>query len=147
MKTTTLIIGILFTALTVNAQWYFNQYGVTDMNELNQDQLELAMQQATKLKKAGVGVSIASTAVTIIGFVIYANGLNDIVEEDYAYVDENANKAYGGLIVGSIGMIGMCVGIPMWIAGGTRINVIKVHLAKFEPTGQLIPSVGFTYRF
>lgn len=147
MRTITLIIGLLFATMMANAQWYFNQYGVTDMNELNQDQLELAMQQATKLKKAGVGVTIASTAVAIIGFVIYSKGLNDIVADDYSNIDDNAGKAYGGLAIGSIGMIGMCVGIPMWIAGGTRVNVIKIHMQKFEPTGQIIPSIGFTYTF
>lgn len=146
MKTKTfLIIGFLFVILSVNAQWYFNQYGVTDMNNLNKDQLELAMQKATKLKKAGVGVTVASTIVTIVGSVIYVNGLKDM-ESGTNFLAAMFYSA-GGLGIASIGGIGMCVGIPMWIAGASRINVIKIHMQKFEPTGQLVPSVGFTYRF
>jgi len=148
MKTIALITGMLFAVLTVNAQWYFNQYGVTDMNELNKDQLELAMQQATKLKKAGVGVTIGSTVLAVVGTAIYIGGLNDITDAStYSGIDDGASRAYSGVGVMTIGYLGMAVGVPMWIAGGTRQNVIKIHLRKYEPTGQIIPSIGFTYRF
>jgi len=137
-----IIIGIML-AMSVQAQWYANQHGVTNMNDLNLEQLQMSLDQAMKLKKAGVITTVASTAVTIIGLVMYSNGLDQIsTASTYGGIDDGAERAYSGAGVFYMGLIGECVGIPLWIAGAQRTNIIKVHMAKFQPMGYQQPAYG-----
>lgn len=151
MKKLLVVIGILIMATAMNAQWYANQYGVTNMNDLTHEQLDLSMQQALKLKKAGVITTVVSTGFVIIGLAMYSRGLDQIsTSTTYGGIDDGADRAYSGAGVFYIGLIGECVGIPLWIAGAQRSNIVKIHLAKFDQMGNISKpamGVGFTLTF
>jgi hypothetical protein len=144
MKKTTLILAAVLLTAIVNAQWYANQYGVTDMNELNKEQLDLSLTQATKLKKAGVATTVVSSIVMIVGTVMYSNSLNNMTVDSYY---DDMSKGYKGAGIVTIGALGTCVGIPMWISGAQRVNVINVHLAKFDQLGYNQYGVGISLTF
>lgn len=151
MKKLIVVLGILIMAMAVNAQWYANQYGVTNMNDLTHEQLDIAMSQALKLKKAGTITTVVTTAFAIIGTGMYIGGLNDITSSTtYSGIDDGASKAYSGVGLMTVGYLGMCVGIPLWIAGGQRSNTVKIHLAKFDQMGYVSKpamGMGFTLTF
>ena len=138
MKKTLFILIAFVLTVSVNAQWYANQYGVTNMNELNKEQLVLSLDQAVKIKKAGVITTVISSIALITGAVMYSKGLNEI------YDTYDTGKATSGLGLMTVGGIGVAVGIPLIISGAQRSNIIRVHLAKFDP---LSFGVGFTLTF
>jgi len=136
MKKLTIILIAMCITMMAQGQWYANQYGVTNMNELNKAQLEMSLEQATKLKNAGIATTVITTAFAVIGTAVYIGGLNDITSSTtYSGIDDGASKAYSGVGLMTVGYIGMCVGIPLWISGAQRSNTVKVHLAKFDQLG------------
>ncbi len=148
-KTIVILIALCFT-LMAQGQWHSNQYNVTDMNELTKAQLEMSMDQAIKLKKGGMITTGLSTVLTIVGTVMYANGLDDIISATtYGGIDDGLDKGLNGALLMYVGVAGMSVGIPLWIIGAQRENSVKVHLVKFDQMGFNSPrmGVGFSYNF
>ena len=145
MKKLTLILGMIVITLTINAQWYATQYGVTNMNELTKPQLNLAFDQGMKLKKAGVITTVISGAMLVVGSVMYSSGLNDIVSSStYNGIESGVSKGTNGAMLMYAGGLGVCVGIPIWIVGVQRVNTVNIHLAKFDQLGYMI---GFSLKF
>lgn len=129
-----------------NAQWYVTQFDVTNMNELTKPQLNLALEQTEKTIVTGQVLTAIGALSTIIGGVIYTQGLNDIVESDINDINKGVNKATAGALVLTGGCAALGIGIPVWIVGGNRKNTINIHLAKFQDTS-CIPSIGFKLTF
>ncbi len=147
MKKTMIILITIIFASTVNAQWY-SQYGVTNMNELNQVQLNMAFDQGVKLQKGGVITTIISSAMLIVGSVMYSNGINNIVSSTtYTQIDNGVSKGTNGALLLYGGGIGLCVGVPIWIVGAQRMNAVKVHLVKFDQLGGVQYGIGVNLIF
>jgi hypothetical protein len=145
-KLTFLSLFFLFIMANVNSQWYMNQYGVTNMNELTEPQLNLALEQSLKTIKTGQILTVIGAVGTIVGTVVYSKGLSDMLNEDISNIDQGLNKVTTGALIMSGGGIILGVGIPLWIVGVNRRNIIEVHLAKFQ--GQsYIPSIGIRITF
>lgn len=133
----------------VDAQWYYAQYGVTNMNELNQKQLNVALEQSLKTINTGQILTGVGVGITLIGTIIYASGLKDIVEDTYTsgytQIEQGLSKtAAGGLILAG-GSTLLSTGIIVWIIGDSRMKVVKVHLAKYDQV--YIPSIGLKLTF
>ena len=149
MKAKMLLI-LLVVCISVNAQWYYNHHDVTNMNELNKDQLDMSLTQAQNLKTAGVIITVISTASMIVGTVMHKNGLKEITSSNtYEEINDGLNKGLNGSYIMYAGAAGVGLGIPLWIVGGQRMNNIKVHLAKFDPIAYNSPKfgVGILYKF
>jgi len=145
MKTTLFLITILFT-MSLNAQWYANQYNVTDMNDLSQDQLEMSFDQAAKLTQAGQIITGISAVVAIIGTSMYSKGLDDIVTStSYSQIDQGVSKGTNGAVLMYAGYLGVGTGIGLWIAGEQRKNAISIHMMKYNTS--YIPSIGLKVTF
>ena len=144
MKTLIFILLFAFCA-SVNAQWYYNSFGVTNINELNKDQLDLALQKSMKTIHVGKAMTFIGVGATIIGGIVYASGLKKIVTDDYGNIDANANKAMGGAAIMSVGGLVAGIGIPVWISGATRKSDIEIALVKFKPVASL--GIGINFRF
>jgi hypothetical protein len=130
----------------VNSQWFMNQYGVTNMNELTEPQLNLALEQSIKTIKTGQVLTVIGAIGTIVGTVIYSKGLSEMINEDISNIDKGLNKVTTGALIMAGGGTFLGVGIPVWVIGANRRNVVKVHLAKFQ--GQsYIPSIGIKINF
>jgi hypothetical protein len=140
-----ILILCLFIAGQVNSQWYFSQFGVTDMNELNEKQLNLALEQSEKTIGAGQALTAVGLLGTIIGFVVYTQGLNEIMDMN-SDINEGLNKATTGILVATGFGTLASIGIPTWIVGNNRKNVINIHLVKFQDQGYM-PSAGIRLYF
>ena len=143
MKITFLVVLILLFIGNIEGQWYYNNYGVTNMNELNENQLNLALEQSQNTITGGVALTVVGTITTIVGGVMYSKGLNEIVTGG---LDDGLNKSTNGALVMAVGGVAASVGIPLWVVGQQRKNIILVHLAKYNNTSY-VPSIGIKIKF
>ena len=147
MKKLTLVLLIVCFAFSVNAQWYYNSFNVSNMNELNQDQLNLSLTKANQSIKTGQIMTGVGAGVCIIGAIMYSSGLSNIVSSTtYSGIDEGLNKGIAGAYIAGAGAIVAGIGIPVWISGKNKKNDIEVALVKFKPTGS-INGIGLKIRF
>ena len=142
MKKLIIISTILLFCLVANSQWY-SSFNVTNINELSEDQLNLALDKSLQTIKAGQITTGVGLGVVLIGGIIYASGLNDIVD-DYE-IDKGVNKGMAGAYLMYGGALAVGVGIPVWISGEVRKNDIEIALVKFKPTSSL--GMGIRIRF
>src|SRR4030042_2167107 len=133
-----LILLLVFIAVHSHAQWYTKQFGVNDISELNKDQLNIAFTKAEKTTKAGIAMTAIGLPVFIVGSVFIYNGLNEFGELD---IEQGVNKLGTGAFMMCAGGLSAGIGIPLWIVGKNRKDIITVHLAKFTGTSY-IPSIG-----
>lgn len=135
----TIVVALL--SINVNAQWYINSFGVTNMNELNQDQLNIGLEQSLKTVKAGKVLTFVGLGAAIIGGIVYAQGVDEIVQADsYGQISSGTDKGVGGIGLVYGGLLATSIGIPVWIVGSQRKNQITMHLGKYNTT--YIPSIG-----
>jgi hypothetical protein len=108
------------------------------LNELNQDQLNLALTKSEKTIKTGAILTFAGPVVTAIGGLIAINN-GDILNE---------NTAKTGAYMIIIGGATMVTGITVWIVGASKKHKIELELVKFNPPGTAsINGIGFKIRF
>ena len=136
-----LISLIVLSSIISNAQWY-TEYGVTNMNELNEQQLNLALKQSQKTINIGVALTAIGVPLIIIGGVMYLSGLNEIIDQN---IEGGLNKSATGSLIMCGGGLSASIGIPIWIVGANRKNIILVHLEKFKTS--YIPSLGIRINF
>lgn len=126
-KLLTCIFLVLF-AVNVNAQWYQRLYGVTNINELSEQQLNLAMQLANQKIKTGKTVTLIGLGSFIVGGILVTDGMifswNDI--------DKGLSEAAAGLLIASGGIITAAIGTTIWITGSNRKSSIEVALTRFN---------------
>jgi len=147
MKKLTLSLLILCFAFSVNAQWYYNSFNVSNVNDLNQDQLNLSLTKANQSIKTGSIMTGVGAGVCIIGAIMYSSGLSNIVSSTtYSGIDKGLNKGIAGAYIAGAGGIIACIGIPIWISGSMRKNDIEIALVKFQSTGS-INGIGLKIRF
>lgn len=147
MKKLTMILTLVLFTFSVNAQWYYNSFNVSNMNDLNQDQLNLSLTKANQSIKTGQIMTGVGAVVCIIGAVMYSSGLSGIVNSSTTTgINDNLNKGMAGAYIAGAGGIIACIGIPIWISGSMRKNDIEIALVKFKPTGS-INGIGLKIRF
>ena len=114
------------------------------LNELNQDQLNLALAKSKKTIKTGKIITFLGLGVTSIGVVMLINEASELVADD----NPSGNSASSGLNVAIIGGVTTWIGIPVWIAGSNRKKKIEIELVKFNPKGSVsINGIGLKIRF
>jgi hypothetical protein len=147
MKKLTLVLLIVCFAFSVNAQWYYNSFNVSNINDLNQDQLNLSLTKANKSIKTGQIMTGVGGGVCIIGAIMYSSGLNNMASSTtYSGINEGLNKGTAGAYIAGAGGIIASIGIPIWISGFMRKSDIEVTLVKFKPTSS-INGIGLKIRF
>jgi hypothetical protein len=137
-----LILLLVFSAIQVNAQWYTRKFGVTDINELDEAQLNIALINSKTTANVGIIMISIGIAAMIGGAVVYNNGEENYEPPPYLWNDK---MMYGGLLIGG-GALTTVIGIPLLIVGGNRKYLIKGQLAKFNDTSY-IPSIGIIIYF
>ena len=114
------------------------------LNELNQDQLNLALVKSKKTIKTGKIVTFIGLGVTSIGVAILVSEAGKQVTDD----NPGGNTASSGLNVAIIGGVTTWIGIPVWLAGLNRKKKIEIELVKFNPKGSVsINGIGLKIRF
>jgi len=147
MKTLIMILTLGLFTLSVNAQWYYNSFSVSNINDLNQDQLNLSLAKANQSIKTGRIMTGAGLGVFIIGSIIYSSGLNNIASSTtYSGIDDGLNKGIAGAYIASAGGIVAGIGIPLWISGFMRKSDIEIALVKFKGSAS-INGIGLKIRF
>lgn len=140
-----LIILLAFSAIQVNAQWYTRQFGVNNINELNEEQLNIAFTKFKKIATSGTFMTSIGIVAIIVGEVIYQIGEREYEPGGIIDFGFNDKMFYGGVIIG-VGAISSGIGIPLWMVGGNRKYLIKGQLAKFDDISY-IPSIDIIINF
>ena len=138
------ICFLVFFAISSNAQ--INNK--TDIRELNQDQLNLALAKSLQTIKGGKILTGVGAALGITGSVLIGIGINK---------SNNSTDPLGGLpsdetVAGSFILIGGIttagIGIYTWTKGLNRKKEIEIELVKFKPTGLASTNgIGIRIRF
>jgi hypothetical protein len=139
IKTITLCIAILFTAVRLNAQQQKPQ---------PDDQQSLYAQKAEKyrkMKNVGTSLTIVGTIMTVTGLIILDNlGNNSLYEE------EDLQNSLGGAVCFVVGNVGVGAGIPLWIVGANNHRKYSNELQKVSVKINLNhqrQGLTLTYRF
>jgi len=144
---------IILLSIDGNCQWYHRQYGVNDINQLSQEQLNKALRHAEGGAKFGGFVS-GIGAVGIIGSIIMLSSVND---------REDEGKAYTGVFLTGISVTLEIAGLTIWGINGSRKYNIKNTLRNTEvkpglinnPSANLfgnsnaspVPGISLTFHF
>jgi hypothetical protein len=121
-------------SLNLNAQWYNRQFHVKNFNDLNQSQLNLALQKSIKTIRTGQILFFG-------GIVVGTIGLSYTKAESLGPV-----SAVNDAALLNVGWVVAAIGIPVWVRGANRKYDIQIALAKFQPTGS-INGIGLKIRF
>ncbi|MGA1977905.1 MAG: hypothetical protein ABSG89_08635 [Bacteroidales bacterium] len=138
MKKLMVIWALLFLTIIVNAQ--INNK--TNLNELNQDQLNLALKTTSENIIAGKIFTGIGIGLGITGLVLITSSPNE--EGD---IGPNPKVIDGLYFLGS-GILSELMGIPTLVTGLNRKTKIEIELAKFNPKGSVsFNGIGLKIRF
>jgi len=123
MKKIFIVVLMFLFTLNAPAQWYNRTYGVNQLTELSETQLNLALQQANRnvntgriLTGAGVGAEVIGIALMYSGFCIFDCSPAEIA------------RANTGAVLFLAGFVCMGVGIPIWVVNAGRRNKLEIAL-------------------
>jgi hypothetical protein len=131
MKKVVLFLAvIILLSVESNCQWYYKKYGVKDLNQLSQEQLNKRLRINKKLIGFNVGVMIVGTTFIIAGthLINKANAEELSVEGFYNYPREKTM----GIVFLSSGIICDICGLILLPLNLTEINKIKKVLGNPE---------------
>jgi hypothetical protein len=119
----------LFSATSKSQDYTFRYNPYSGMNN---DQLELALEQARKMERNGKVWTAVGSGMLVGGAVMTFRGLNNIsYEADFNY------SGFGiGLVVMCFSAFPLGYGMVAWITGHERANMIEIELLAFN-TGTL----------
>ena len=137
MKKLIIILLLLF-PIGLKAQWY-QSYGVTNINELSKDQLNMALLKANNTINAGKILTIGGLIGFVGGYIIYTTSLNNIANGNTL----NPGGAEGGALIMWTGAMAAGIGIPLLISGGNRKSDIQIALKKYENVGMIGLKINF----
>jgi hypothetical protein len=139
MKKLISICLLVFFVVIGNAQVNYKM----NLNELNQDQLNLALAKSLKSIKTGKTLTFIGAGIIIIGGTIE---LSSVPGGDDP--EEVLNKVLGGSLILTCGVVVAAIGIPIWAIGSNRKHKIEIELVKFNPKGSAsINGIGLKIRF
>jgi MFS superfamily sulfate permease-like transporter len=136
-----LFMLIVFSSINLDAQWYYRQFGVTNINELNKEQLIFSLDRADRTRRTGMTLTIVGVSAIAGGYVLFIHGLARIG----GGIESIGEAAAGGMIAYAGGLIAMA-GVPVWIVGKSRKNTINFQLNRFNDSSY-IPSIGIRISF
>jgi hypothetical protein len=137
MKKLILICFLLLFVAIANAQ----ENKKSKWSELNQDQLNLALKHSSITSKAGMVLTFAGGGAAIIDFARFFIESGGGGKKTYTKTPELSGFFYAGLIT-------LHTGIPLWIVGSIKKNIITLELVKFNTTGSAsINGIGLKIRF
>jgi hypothetical protein len=140
MKKLISICFLLFFVTTGNTQVNTKP----QLNELSQDQLNLALTKSKKTIKTGKILIYTGAGVEGLGVAIILGSL--LADFDKGTLDYNTGK--GGYIIMCCGVGISLIGLPVWIVGASKKHKITLELAKFNPPGSAsINGIGLKMRF
>ena len=119
----------LFSATSKSQDYTFRYNPYSGMNN---DQLELALEQARKMERNGKVWTAVGSGMLVGGAVMTFRGLSNIsYEADFNY------SGFGiGLVVMCFSAFPLGYGMVAWITGHERANMIEIELLAFN-TGTL----------
>jgi hypothetical protein len=114
MKRTLLLILFLLSFLNnVDAQWYFKNCSVTDINNLTPEEFECLWNKSINMVRGGAITTAIGTPTIIISLILF---------RQYSLFSTEAGIA---LLFCTIGTIMDLIGIPILIAGIVRKSQLK----------------------
>ncbi len=133
------VVALLFLfALNLQAQWYNRTYGVDQLTDLSEKQLNLALQQAERNLRTGRIMTIVGVSAEVVGL--------SLVYSSFCIFDCTKAELVRGNTGGVLflaGFITMLVGIPMWAVNGSRRN--KIEIALVNLSAMPYPEIPHTY--
>ena len=145
IRLATTIVFAFFT-LTVSAQWYTRSYGVSNINELNEAQLKLALQHAEQKVKTGKTITFIGIGSTVLGGVFYYDAMNNAGDSWEAFW-ESMGEAGGGMLLMMAGTAAIITGVAFWTVGSNRRNSIEVSLMNFETSAYFLSRQPANFNF
>lgn len=129
MKKMLVVLLLGFLAINVQAQWYSRSFGVDNINDLSEVQLNYSLQRAESNIKTGKILTFSGIGAFTVGIVIAASSLND----SFWFAHENDfDKYVAGSMLVLLGIGSTAVGIPFWIVGSSRKKKIEIALISFD---------------
>jgi hypothetical protein len=140
MKKVSAICILIFFTVFVNAQVNTKP----KLNELNQDQLNLALTKSQKTVTIGKSLTAGGLGLTVVGMsMVIAAGIKSIDDGS-----DNSNTALAGSYIMILGSCTSLIGIPIWIVGADKRKNIELELVKFKTKGSAsINGIGLKIRF
>lgn len=119
-----LILAGCLLSYNVNAQWY-KRYGVTDSNDLTENQWNTALEKAEMTINKGKNLTIAGGISIGIGSAIYGIGYASLKDEEgFDVLGEYLLLVTVSGAFSYLGSLCLISGIPTWIIGGSRKSII-----------------------
>jgi hypothetical protein len=146
MKKLFTICLLVFFTISGNAQWYHGQFNVSNISELNKDQLNLALSKSLKAIKAGeiwtgVGIGVGITGGVLI--------LDDMSKRQYR-TGILGNLPTGETAAGVLclvgGIITTVVGVHKWTVALKQKTEIEMELVKFKGSASMY-GIGLKIKF
>jgi hypothetical protein len=95
---------------------------------MNNDQLELALEQAQKMERNGKVWTAVGTGMLVGGAVMTFRGISNI-----SYVESFNYGTFGtGLVIMCFSALPLGYGMVAWISGNERANMIEIELLAFN---------------
>lgn len=128
MKKFLVVLLFGFLAIDVQAQWYSRSFGVDNINDLNETQLNYSLKRAESNIKTGRILTFVGIGSFALGTVIAVSSIDGIWTGD----NNELNKWAAGSMLMLLGMGSTVVGVPFWISGASRRNKIEISLLRFN---------------
>jgi hypothetical protein len=130
MKRTILFLYFTIVISAVNAQWYTRAYGVSSLDSLNKDQLNLSLDRYSNAMKAGQVMTLAGAISLSGGTVLLVSGIIMVSNDN----DAGYFAGTVGYLLAQGGFIVTGIGIGKWIIGSSRKKDIEIALVKYRTT-------------
>ena len=134
---------LIFFILNVQAQWY-SKYGVNDINDLSEEQLQFALQKSEKNLKSGKILTYAGLGASTVGLAISIHATAHWVTDP---LNPNHDEMTAGGLFLMMGLGAMVVGVPLWAVNASRRNKIEIALIKFNTESFLMNNQSAHFRF
>jgi hypothetical protein len=114
------------------------------LNELNQDQLNLALKKSQKTITIGKSLTFGGFGVTFVGMMTaIAAGMKSLDDGS-----DNSGTALTGAYLMLFGSCTFLAGIPVWTVGRDKKKKIELELAKYKTPGTTsINGIGLKIQF
>jgi hypothetical protein len=148
MKKLVVIWLLLFFTIIGNTQWYHSQYNVSNISELNQDQLNLALSESLKTIKAAENFAGIGVVVGITGTIILIDDRNKRMSNTGILGNLPTEETGLGALILAGGIITEVISITAWMTRSDRKKDIEIELVKFNPKGSAsINGIGLIINF
>ena len=144
MKRLNAICFLVFFTITIDGQIHNN----AKINELTQDQLNLALSKSIKTIKAAQIWTAVGIGLVITGSVVLVDDLNKRNSNTAILGGLPTSETAAGILMVTGGVVTELIAIPVSIKGSKRKKDLEIELVKFNPKGSSsINGIGLKLRF